>query len=162
EKIKNQKGQIGKTSIEDIMLNLDKLNGDAQNGKKLFIQQGCVACHSVEKGQALKGPFMGQIGSIMTKKQIAESILKPNASISQGFSTVQIITNNNEILQGFVTGESNGKITLRDITGSMKVVDSKNIKSRKELTTSMMPTGLANALSLKEFADLVTYLSKQK
>ncbi len=28
---------------------------------------------------------MGQIGSIMNREQIAESILKPNASISQGF-----------------------------------------------------------------------------
>jgi len=35
-----------------------------------------------------KGPFMGEIGSIMfSAEQIAESIFETNASISKGFST---------------------------------------------------------------------------
>ncbi|MGN6438618.1 MAG: DUF7133 domain-containing protein [Agriterribacter sp.] len=161
-KIRNTKGQIGKSSIEDIMLAMDKIKGDPAIGKKLFIQQGCIACHSIEKGQPLKGPFMGQIGSIMNRKQIAESILKPNASISQGFSTVQITTNDNKTVVGFVTGESGGKLTMRDITGSVHTVLTSNIKSRKELETSIMPPGLANALSYEEFASLITYLSQQK
>ena len=33
---------------------------------------------------------MGQVGAILSRDQIAESILKPNASISQGFATVSI------------------------------------------------------------------------
>ncbi|MBX2926073.1 MAG: c-type cytochrome [Chitinophagaceae bacterium] len=162
DKIRNSKGQIGKSSIEDIMLAMDKIKGDPALGKKLFVQQGCMACHSIEKGQPLKGPFMGQIGSIMNRKQIAESILKPNASISQGFSTVQITTNDNKTVVGFVTGESGGKVSLRDITGSVHTVLSKDIKERRELETSIMPPGLANALSYEEFASLITYLSQQK
>ena len=93
EKIKNKKGQIGTASIEDVMLAIAKIKGNADKGKELFSSQGCFACHSLTKDQVMKGPFMGQIGSIMNKEQIAESILKPNASISQGFSTVQIKTN---------------------------------------------------------------------
>lgn len=162
EKIRNAKGQIGKSSIEDIMLAMDKIKGDPSIGKKLFVQQGCIACHSIEKGQPLKGPFMGQIGSIMNRKQIAESILKPNASISQGFATVEITTNDNKTLMGFVTGESAEKLTIRDIAGTAQTVLVKNIKSRKELETSIMPPGLANALSYEEFASLITYLSQQK
>ncbi|MBX3255153.1 MAG: c-type cytochrome [Chitinophagaceae bacterium] len=161
-KIRNMKGQIGKSSIEDIMLAMDKIKGDPALGKKLFVQQGCMACHSIEKGQPLKGPFMGQIGSIMNRKQIAESILKPNASISQGFATVQITTNDSKTVVGFVTGESGGKVTLRDITGAVHTVAAKDIRERKELETSVMPPGLANALSYEEFASLITYLSQQK
>jgi putative heme-binding domain-containing protein len=162
DKIRNKKGQIGQSSIEDIMLAMDKIKGDPAEGKRIFMQQGCPACHSLTKSEVMKGPFMGQIGSIMNRKQIAESILKPNASISQGFASVVITTKNGKSVMGFVTGESSDKLTLRDITGTAYTINTKDIKSREELKTSIMPTGLANALSYQEFASLITFLFQQK
>lgn len=161
-KITSKKGQIGKSSIEDIMLALAKIKGDPFKGKALFTQQGCVACHTLTRSQKQKGPFMGQIGSIMTKQQIAESILKPNASISQGFATVMITAKGNKSYMGFVTEETAQKIVMRNIVGDVFTIKAADIISRKELKTSMMPTGLANALSYDEFASLVTFLSQQK
>src|SRR6185437_2728974 len=162
DKIRNKKGQIGASSIEDIMLAMDHIKGNPADGRRLFIQQGCNTCHTLGKGEVMKGPFMGQIGSIMTRKQIAESILTPNASIAQGFSTVQVATKDGKILMGFVTEEAADKIVLRDITGAVRTIPTKNIKDRKELKYSMMPTGMANALSYEEFASLITFLSQQK
>ena len=162
EKIKSKKGQIGESSIENVMLAMAKLKGDASLGKALFAKQGCIACHSLNKGEPLKGPFMGQIGSIMNREQIAESILKPNASISQGFATVMIEAKGDNTYMGFVTSETAAKITLRDITGHVTSIKTSDIVSRKELETSMMPAGLANALSYEEFASLITFLSQQK
>jgi putative heme-binding domain-containing protein len=162
EKIKSKKGQVGKSSIEDVLLAVNKLKGDPAKGKLLFTAQGCVACHSINKGDKMKGPFMGQIGSIMNREQIAESILKPNASISQGFATVMITAKGNKSYMGFVTEETADKVVMRDITGEVFTVKTADILSRKEMKTSMMPTGLANALSYEEFASLVTFLSQQK
>jgi putative heme-binding domain-containing protein len=144
------------------MLAMAKITGDAELGRTLFTKQGCVACHSINKGEALKGPFMGQIGSIMNREQIAESILKPNASISQGFATVLISAKGNKSYTGFVTAETPDKITMRDIAGQVTTVKTADIISRKEMETSMMPAGLANSLSYEEFASLITFLSKQK
>ena len=131
-------------------------------GKALFTQQGCIACHSINEGETMKGPFMGQIGSIMNREQIAESILKPNASISQGFASVLINTKDGKSYMGFITQESADRIVMRDIAGQVSTIKTSNIKSRKELETSMMPAGLANSLSYEEFASLVTFLSQQK
>lgn len=157
-----KKGEVGKHSIEDVLLALQKIKGDPQLGKKLFSQQGCITCHSTQKGAKLKGPFMGQIGAIMNKEQIAESILKPNASISQGFSTVLVKTKDKKTFVGFIVAQSSDRIIIRDITGATHLIKSDDIASRKELPASSMPTGLANALSYKEFASLVTFLSQQK
>ncbi len=161
-KITNKKGQIGKTSIEDVMIMIAKIKGDPLKGKALFARQGCIACHSLTRGEKLKGPFMGQIGSIMTRQQIAESILKPSASISQGFATVVISAKGNKNYMGFITEESAQKIVMRDITGNVFTIKAADVISRKELKTSMMPVGLANALSYEEFASLITFLSQQK
>lgn len=162
EKIKNKKGQVGKASIEDVLIAVNNLKGDAAKGKVLFTSQGCIACHSVSKGEKMKGPYMGQIGSIMNREQIAESILKPNASISQGFATVMITTKDKKSYMGFVTEETAARVVLRDIGGNVTTLKASDIASRKEMKNSMMPAGLANALSYEELASLVTFLSQQK
>lgn len=161
EKIQNRKGQIGKSSIEDVMLALGRIKGDVDEGAKLFVSQGCQTCHNIKREAVMKGPYMGQIGSIMNREQIAESILKPNASISQGFTTVQIRTEDEKIYVGFVTEESADELTIRNIAGIPTTLKTKDIKERKELESSMMPAGLANALSYKEFASLVDFLKNQ-
>jgi hypothetical protein len=51
---------------------------------------------------------------------------------------------------------------MRDITGQLYTIKTSDIISRKEMEESMMPTGLANALSYEEFASLITFLSQQK
>ena len=162
EKIKNQKGQVGKSSIEDVLLAINQLQGDPVKGKALFTKQGCVACHSISKGEQMKGPFMGQIGSIMNREQIAESILKPNASISQGFATVLITAKGDRTLMGFITEETAAKVVMRNIAGEVFTVKTSDILTRKEMDQSMMPAGLANALSYDELASLVTFLAQQK
>ncbi len=162
EKIKNKKGQIGKTSIEDVMLAMDDIKGDPVLGEKLFARQGCVACHNLKMGETMKGPFMGQIGSIMNRQQIAESILKPNASISQGFASVSVKTKDGKSYMGFVSKESSEELELRNIAGQVFTIKKSDITKQEVLETSMMPAGLANSMSFEEFASLITFLAQQK
>ena len=162
DKIKNKKGQIGESSIEDILIALKQIKGDAKKGEKLFKTQACFTCHSIKANEVMKGPFMGQIGSIMNREKIAESILKPNASISQGFSTVRIKTKKGNLMVGFITQESATDLTIRNIAGVAKALKKSDIAERTELETSMMPSGLVNALSFEEMASLVTFLEQQK
>ena len=162
EKIKNVKGQVGSASLEDVLLAMTKIKGDPTAGRALLSRQGCVACHSINKGDALKGPYLGQIGAIMTREKIAESILKPNESLAQGFATVSIATKDNKGYVGFITAETPELITLRDIGGLISTIKVVDIASRKRMDNSMMPAGLANGLSYEEFASLITFLSEQK
>ena len=162
EAIRNKKGQVGESSIEDVLLALQQIKGDPARGAALFVQQGCITCHTVDADGPMRGPFMGQIGSIMNREQIAESILKPNASISQGFATVQVELNNGKTHVGFVTAESAEKMTINNVAGAATEINTSDIKSRKVLEVSMMPEGLANALSYEELASLVAYLEEQK
>ncbi|MEM7392037.1 MAG: c-type cytochrome, partial [Verrucomicrobiota bacterium] len=140
----------------------DDVKGDAEKGAELFIRQGCVACHTTSSDQAPKGPYMGQVGAILNREQLAESILKPNASISQGFATVSLATEDGKTMVGFVSAETADKVELRDIAGGVHKFKSADVKERKELEMSMMPAGLANALSVEEFASLIAYLESMK
>ncbi|MEZ4700773.1 MAG: hypothetical protein R2834_10625 [Rhodothermales bacterium] len=160
--IASKRGQVGRSSIEDVMLAIEEVTPDLQRGEELFTQQGCVVCHNLKRDEVMKGPFMGQIGSIMTRDQIAEAILTPNASISQGFATTLVVTREGVSYIGFVSEESADTIKLRNIAGQVFTLKTADIQSRKELENSMMPEGLTNALSFEEFASLVTFLSQQR
>lgn len=162
EAIQKKKGQVGESSLEEILLAVQKIKGDPEEGAAIYLRQGCGACHSIEAGEVMKGPFMGQIGSIMNRNQIVESIIDPNASISQGFATVQIQTKGGDTHVGFVTEELVDKITIRNITGVATEIKTADITERKRLDNSMMPAGLANSLSFEELASLVAYLESKK
>ena len=53
------------------------------------------------------------------------------------------------------------ELELRDITGRVTKLAVADITEREELDTSMMPPGLANALTTQELADLVDFLAGQ-
>ena len=161
-RIANKKGQVGKASIEDVMLAMADIKGDVELGERLYTRQACFTCHSIKKGETLKGPYLGQIGSIMNRDQIAESILKPNASISQGFASVLIKAKGDKSYAGFVSQESADKVTLRNIAGHVFEIDASDIIEREELETSMMPLGLTNSLTFEDFAALIDFLAAMK
>lgn len=161
-KIASQKGAIATTALEDIILAVEKLKPNPARGEALFTQQGCVACHALQPGGAALGPFMGQIGSIMNPSQIATAILRPSDTISQGFQTVMLTMKDGSVRTGFATETTSEKIVLRDMTGAVSTVLTANVKEDKHLPTSMMPEGLANALSLEDFAALVHFLAAKK
>ena len=161
-KITAQKGAIASTALEDIIIAVEKLKPNHARGEELFTQQGCVACHALQPGGAALGPFMGQIGSIMNPAQIATAILRPSDTISQGFQTVMLTMKDGSVRTGFASETTSEKIILRDMTGAVSTVLTAEVKEEKHLPTSMMPEGLANALSIEEFAALVNFLASKK
>ncbi len=161
-KIASQKGAVASTPIEDIVLAMDKLKPNHELGEALFTRQGCVACHALETGGPSLGPFMGQIGSIMNTDQIVTAILRPNDTISQGFQSVVLTMKDGTTKTGFVSASTADKMVLRDTAGGVTTVATKDIKAEQHLPLSMMPEGLANALSLDEFAAMVHFLASKK
>jgi putative heme-binding domain-containing protein len=161
-KISKKAGAVATTPLEDIIIAVDRLRPNPARGEALFTQQGCVACHALQAGGPSLGPFMGQIGSIMNTGQIAMAILRPSDTISQGFQTVSLTLKDGSVRTGFASETTAEKIVLRDMTGAVSTVLTADVKEEKHLPASMMPEGLANALSLDDFAALVHFLAQKK
>ena len=161
-KITAQQGAIATTALEDIIIAVDRLPPKPARGEALFTSQGCVACHALQPGGAALGPYMGQIGAIMNPAQIATAIVRPSDTISQGFQTVSLTLKDGSTRLGFATETTAEKIVLRDMTGAVATVLNADVKEEKHLPISMMPEGLANALSLEDFSALVHFLASKK
>ena len=98
----------------------------------------------------------------MNAEKIALSIIRPTAEISQGFKTVSITTKKGGAHVGFVTKRLSDQIEIRDIAGQVTLLNPAEVASETLLPISMMPAGLANGMSIEDFASLVHFLAAQK
>jgi putative heme-binding domain-containing protein len=149
---------IATMKASDVLEQVVAQKGDRTRGEQLFNQAACVACHTVNKSDALKGPFLGNIASIYRRRELAEAVLDPNKTIAQGFVTHQFTMNDGTTKVGFVTREGADAVAIRDITGQQGEVKLADVSKREHLTTSLMPTGLMAAFTVRDFASLLDYL----
>jgi putative membrane-bound dehydrogenase-like protein len=144
---------------------LNAMKGDASRGRVVFETVGCNKCHTTDAHEEPRGPFLGDAGKRFERKHIVESILSPAVKIAQGFASERIVVKGaggeTETI-GFITRESGDEVQLRDLTGKVSIVKKGEIKSRTPMAGSMMPQGLADGMSLDDFASLLQYLASLK
>lgn len=154
--------KVGEMKIEEVKAHAMKEKGDAKNGERLYVSQGCIACHAIDLKAAQKGPYLGASGAKFQRDYLIDSILDPNVVVAQGFQSTLFTMNDGKVHMGFVTKEQDDVIDLRDIAGQVSSIRRSDVKGEKTLPQSMMPAGLGNNLTPAEFTDLIEYLVSLK
>lgn len=153
-----QKGKVVKkiknTSIEDIVIHVSKNKGNPKNGAKVIGKVGCVACHNIKPGEAIKGPDLTKLGKV-TNADIAESIIKPGAVISKSWVSLTMKDGSNHM--GTVVKKDDKEIILHNIAGIPTKLDATQV-TKTEPGLNMMSLHLCDELTLPEFADLIGYI----
>ncbi len=158
KKAKDTGPLIGTMQVKDVIAQVVKTKGDVALGEQIFTRNTCVACHTTSQDQAQKGPYLGNIAQTYKRPDLAENILDPNKTIAQGFTTNVFTLKSGEVNMGFVVREGADKVTVRNVAAQESTYDVKDIAKRDTLPTSIMPPGLVNNLTVKEFASLLDYL----
>lgn len=152
---------IAKMTYEKVAAAVEK-GGDVGKGKEIFLRAGCVACHTVSADEPAKGPILSAVAKIYGRKELIESILKPNAKLAQGFESQWFDTKKGEHIEGFVTREGGDSLDVRNVAGQTVTVEKGDLKERGKRETSMMPEGLLNGFTPAEFSSLLAYLESLK
>lgn len=158
---KNTK-QLGNIPWETILAATPAVKGDAGPGADLFKRQGCVTCHAISPGQAPIGPQLLDIGKRYNRQQLIESIVKPSATIAQGFATNIFDLKSGQTHSGFVVREAADEVEMRTAEGKSLVVPKAEIEERSESKVSAMPEGLVSNLTVEELASLIAFLESLK
>ena len=149
---------VGTLSVEDAVAQVIKMKGDAGLGEQIFVRQTCVACHTVSQAEMQKGPYLGNIAQTYPRPELARNILNPNFTIAQGFATEIVKLKDGSQQVGFITLEAADRVKLRNVAAQEFTFLVKDIAERQRLPISVMPAGLVDGLTMREFASLLDYL----
>ncbi len=156
--LENRKDVVKTMKHDDVVALALKEKGDPAVGARLYVKQGCIACHTVAKNEPPKGPYLGDIANRYKRPELLESILKPSAKIAQGFETNQFVLTNGKIVSGFVVRESGDEVEIRDASGIGATLKKNAIDERSRTHLSAMPEQLVEALTVRELASILAYL----
>lgn len=143
---------------------LVKMTGNASNGAVVFRRElvGCAKCHQINGTGIDFGPNLSEIGTKLAKEAIYESILDPSAGIAFGYEAWQLELKNGDDAYGLIVSETGDELVLKAVGGVVTRYKKSDIATRTRQKLSIMPAGLAKAMSVQELVDLVEYLSSLK
>jgi putative heme-binding domain-containing protein len=134
--------------------------GDAGRGAEVFSSPrfACLSCHRVGGQGGSVGPDLTTAGACIKPEEIVESLLWPAQKVKEGYEAVSVATADGRVVQGYKHGESPDALTLRDpATGDPVRIARADIEAVREGGT-LMPEGLAAAMTSQERTDLVRFL----
>lgn len=134
-----------------------QLKGEAIKGKAIY-ERNCAICHRVRGAMGVSfGPDLGTVHN-WQPEGIMANILAPNLSIAAGYELWEVALNNGESVQGIISSETSGAITLKNAGVADMTINRRDIKSLKTLNISVMPAGWEKSISQQQMADLIAFL----
>lgn len=143
------------------MTELLAMKGDAGKGVSIF-KNNCSVCHQVNGEGMDFGPKLSEIGSKLPKEGQYLAVLHPDAGISFGYEGWEVKFKDGSTVTGIVSSKTETDLQMKFPGGVVTNYKMADVKSMKQMDSSMMPSGLHEAMSTQELVDLVEYLATLK
>jgi len=135
--------------------------GDPDKGAGVFADN-CAECHKIKDEGGEIGPALTAIGQ-KGLKFISKSILRPAAKIAPGFETYEVVNKKGRKTTGVKTRDEAAEIDITKANGEVVTIAKADIKEiRQNKDKSVMPEDLIEALTVKDFQDVLSFLMMQK
>jgi putative heme-binding domain-containing protein len=138
--------------------------GDYRAGQRVLFENPaaeCTRCHSIRGRGADVGPDLSHIGSTITRAQIVEALVTPNARIAPGFGLVTLTLKGGETVSGTLKSETESEVVLLAGTPpAERKIAKAEIASRTDPVSAMPPLGLI--LKPRDVRDLVEFLASTR
>lgn len=130
--------------------------GNPYAGKKLY-NLACANCHKLFNDGGNLGPDLTPYNRDDVQTLLFH-IAHPSAEIREGYENYVARTTDGRVVNGFLVGEDDQRVTLKDPSGAILVLPRSEIAGLERTGRSLMPEGLLDALSPDQTRDLIAYL----
>lgn len=137
------------------------MNGDATRGLNVY-KTNCSVCHQINGDGQDFGPKLSEIGSKLGKDGQYLAILYPDAGISFGYEGYEVKFKDGSTQTGIVSSKTETDLQMKFPGGMVQNFKMADVVKMKQIDSSMMPSGLQEAMATQELVDLVEYLSTLK
>lgn len=158
------KGPGRRWKVDEAVKMVDSIGFAASNfeqGQAMFAATLCSKCHTIGGQGGVAGPDLTQLGTRFSNKDILESIIDPNKTISDQYGATVFYLKEGGTIMGRLTNEDDNQYYVSQNPFSphdvRKVPKSSVVKTRVSEVSPMLP-GMINRLSPQELVDLMAYL----
>jgi putative membrane-bound dehydrogenase-like protein len=137
------------------------MNGDATKGVSVF-KTNCSVCHQINGEGMDFGPKLSEIGSKLPKEGQYLAILHPDAGVSFGYEGWEVKFKDGSTMAGIVSSKTETDLQMKFPGGAVSTYKMADVVSMKKMDSSMMPSGLQEAMSTQDLVNLVEYLASMK
>lgn len=165
--IPQPKGPGRDWSLEDAMKVVDSglTNRNIANGKNMFNAAMCSSCHSFKGEGGQIGPDLTQIGTRFSNKDILESIIDPNKTISDQYAATTFYLKDGKTIMGRLISQDDEKYSVSQnpfAPQMIREIPKKDVSRTKVSDISIMMPGMINSLNADELRDLMAFLKSGK
>lgn len=134
--------------------------GDPRAGARVVssVRFACVSCHKVGALGGTVGPELTALAKTQTAEQIVESLLWPKRVVKDEYQAWTVVTVDGKSLQGYRVEEDKEKLVLKQTSDGAVVEIPLDEIDEKTLNGTLMPEGLAAAMTPIERRDVVRFL----
>lgn len=146
--------------FSDLVAKSASENGDVDRGMSVFrsTKYACLSCHKIGTHGGTVGPDLSDLGKRMTPEQIVEAVLWPTHTVKPEYAVWLFQLADGQSEKGYKRSESVHSIEVADpATGKITTISRDDIEASRD-TGTLMPVGLANAMSISQRRDLVRFL----
>jgi putative heme-binding domain-containing protein len=153
------------SSVERYQAAAQKGQGRPARGRQLFSDAkglACIKCHTVGKEGGKVGPELSSVGAKYPRDELIASVLYPSAKISSGYEPTTFALADGRVVTGIVRNQDPAFVEIQDADAKVVRIARDDVAAEKLSGVSLMPSGLAQGLTLEDFADLIAYLESLK
>jgi putative heme-binding domain-containing protein len=135
--------------------------GDPGLGATVY-DDNCSECHTLNGDGGEIGPDLTGI-SAKGLKFISEAILLPAKTLSKGFETYVVVDKDGRQTVGLKSRDEAEEIDITKANGDVVTIAKTEVKAIKlDDTKSVMPDDLSEAMTVKDYQDILSFLMLQK
>ncbi len=163
-----QRKRVSNWKLEELSPLLEpglRANRDLANGRRLFTEAACIACHSFQGEGGLGGPNLTSVGGRYTSVDLLENILNPDKVINEQYGLMIYNMKNGTTLTGRTVNMAGDMLMVatnpNDPGGSEVRFRTSELESVTPSKASHMPSGLLDTLTRDEVLDLLAFLKSR-
>jgi putative heme-binding domain-containing protein len=135
--------------------------GDPGSGAVVF-EENCSECHMLNGEGGEVGPKLTGIGA-KGLKFIDQSIRLPASKVAAGFEFHEVIKKDGRKIAGIKSRDTADEVDITKADGDVVTIEKSEIKEiTLDKTKTVMPSDLIEALTVKDFQDVLSFLIMQK
>jgi putative heme-binding domain-containing protein len=132
----------------------------ASHGAEIF-KQNCAVCHALDGQGAVIGPQLDGVGA-RGADRIMEDILDPSRNVDRAFRTTLLTLKDGDVQSGLFRREEGELLIFAQSAGKEFSISKKDVQSRRESDTSLMPDNFSEIIPAQDFNDLISFLLSKK